>query len=133
VVSSDASEDVVGISKKMLETLVDDLAEPSAVVKDDVLQTEAIEDTPLSTEVKTAPGTITATDSDNSQVSALIVQLQSTFTSRIQRIMGANGGLLVVLEHCTEADEQLVDALSQDDIPIVVIAPQTLRSLQRLG
>jgi hypothetical protein len=47
--------------------------------------------------------------------------------------MGANGGLLVILESCTEADEQLAETLSQAAVPVAVIAEQTLLSLQRLG
>lgn len=61
------------------------------------------------------------------------MQLQTAFSPRIQRIMGTNGGLLVVLEPCTEADEQLAENLSQADVPVAVIAAQALRSLQRLG
>jgi ERCC4-related helicase len=134
VISPDASEDVVGISKKMLETLVDDLAEASPATKDDApkLQTEATEDT---TDLKTTPSTqqATVTDEDNSQIKALIVQLQTLFGTRIQRIMGANGGLLVVLDYCTDADGHVADDLSQNDLPVAVIGTQTLRSLQRLG
>ncbi|TAN65560.1 MAG: helicase [Methylobacter sp.] len=135
VVNPEAAEDVVGISKKMLETLVDDLAEPSSAAKEeatDVLD-EAVQ---LVTDEPSTPGTvkqIPITAEDNSRISALIVQLQTAFTSRIQRIMGANGGLLVILAQCTEADEQLAETLSQADVPVAVIAEQTLRSLQRLG
>ena len=47
--------------------------------------------------------------------------------------MGANGGLLVVLEQCSEADERLAETLSQAEVPVAVIAAHTLHSLQRLG
>lgn len=138
VVSSDASEDVVGVSKKMLETLVDDLAESSSAIKEEAteLPAETVDAAQLVPDLDVASGTVQQTETsaeDNSRISALIVQLQTAFTPRIQRIMAANGGLLVVLEQCTEADEQLAETLSQTDVPVAVIAAQALRSLQRLG
>ncbi len=137
VVNPEAAEDVVGVSKKMLETLVDDLAEPSTVKEDATeLQAETAETIQPVTDEETTAGTIKQPPiiaEDNSRISALIVQLQTAFTPRIQRIMGANGGLLVVLEHCTQEDEQLAETLSQADVPVAVIAAQALRSLQRLG
>ncbi len=135
VVDPEAAEDVVGISKKMLETLVDDLAEPSGAAKEEAgkVQAEALQ---LVTDEPSAPGTVKqipiATE-DNSKISALIVQLQTAFASRIQRIIGTNGGLLVILAQCSETDERLAETLSQADVPVAVIAEQTLRSLQRLG
>jgi len=138
VVNPEAAEDVVGVSKKMLETLVDDLAESSSAVKEEVTEspTETAEAIQLVTDEGTTAGIVKQTSitaEDNSRISALIVQLQSAFTPRIQRIMGANGGLLVVLEQCTQEDEQLAEAISQSDVPVAVIAAQALRSLQRLG
>lgn len=135
VVDPEAAEDVVGISKKMLETLVDDLAEPSGAAKEEAgkVQAEALQ---LVTDEPSAPGTVKqipiATE-DHSKISALIVQLQTAFASRIQRIIGTNGGLLVILAQCSETDERLAETLSQADVPVAVIAEQTLRSLQRLG
>jgi superfamily II DNA or RNA helicase len=136
VVSSDATEDVVGVSKKMLETLVDDLAEASGEVKEALAELPEDALPPLSDE-QAAPGTVKQTPvegvEDDQRIHALIVQLQTAFMPRIQRIMGANGGLLVVLESCSEADEQLAENLSQTEVPVAVIAVHTLHSLQRLG
>ncbi|MDO9141770.1 MAG: DEAD/DEAH box helicase, partial [Methylobacter sp.] len=136
VVSSDATEDVVGVSKKMLETLVDDLAEVSGAVKEALAELPEDALPPLVDE-QAAPATVKQTPvegvEDDHEINALIVQLQTAFMPRIQRIMGANGGLLVVLESCTEADEQLAETLSQAEVPVAVIAAHTLHSLQRLG
>lgn len=139
VINPEAAEDVVGISKKMLETLIEDLSgdfgtdavkseskqttlevvEPASVVDNLTHAVEVVKETTLSEE-------------DNAPLKALVVQIQSAFGSRIQRIMGANGGLLVVLERCTEDDEQLAETFSQADVPVVVIAARTLSHLQRL-
>ncbi|MDI1278423.1 DEAD/DEAH box helicase [Methylobacter sp.] len=134
VVNPEAAEDVVGVSKKMLETLVDDLADPVVTVKDDATELQTgvqlvADEKTISETIKQTPGAA----EDNSLVNALIMQLQTAFTPRLQRIMGANGGLLVVLEHCTEADEQLAEQLSQAEVPVAVIAAHALHSLQRLG
>lgn len=138
VMNPEADEDVVGVSKKMLDTLVDDLAQPSGSTQDEVenamdstAQTTQIVSDALTPPSPAAPPQ--ASDEDNRRISALIVQIQNAFAPRIQRIMGANGGLLVVLESCTAADEQLAETLSETDVPVVVIAAQALRSLQRLG
>jgi len=56
VVNPEAEEDVVGISKKMLETLVDDLASPSAAVNEEAPELPADAVQPLAN-VETAVGT----------------------------------------------------------------------------
>jgi superfamily II DNA or RNA helicase len=140
VVNPEAEEDVVGVSKKMLETLIDDLAEPKTAKEDAVTDVAAVlEDVATDLEATTgAPSSVLKpatpfADESPGQVKAAIVAIQNTFEQRIQRIMGAGGGLLVVLESCTEADEQLAEELSQADLPVVAMAAHALRSLQRLG
>ena len=51
---------------------------------------------------------------------------------RIERILGAGGGLLVVLDRVDEAADQTAKGLS-GQIPIALIDPRTLGGLQRLG
>jgi superfamily II DNA or RNA helicase len=136
VVNPEAEDDVVGVSKKMLETLIDDLTEPHAagepiasVETDDRM--EAVELNQAAALATQPPETIA--EEDNSQIKAAIMAIQQAFKPRIQQIMGAGGGLLVVLASCAEADEQLAEELSQVDLPVVVMAAHALRSLQRLG
>jgi microcompartment protein CcmK/EutM len=139
VVNPDAEEDVVGVSKKMLETLIDDLAE-SKTASDEVAA-EIGEIELVSTDDSTAPTETSApikhtdisVEEDNSHIKLAIVAVQNAFKQRIQQIMGAGGGLLVILESCTEADELLAEELSQTDLPVVAMAAHTLRSMQRLG
>ncbi|TAN47649.1 MAG: helicase [Methylococcaceae bacterium] len=135
VVNPEADEDVVGVSKKMLDTLVEDLTQSPHAGQEETQESPAetmqsVTGTAITQGAAEQPRT---TAEDNRRISALIVQIQTAFAPRIQRIMGANGGLLVVLEDCAAADEQLAETLSQADVPVVVIAAQTLRSLQRLG
>ncbi|WP_394753033.1 SNF2-related protein [Crenothrix sp.] len=139
VVNPDAEEDVVGVSKKMLETLIDDLA-GSPAAKEDIV-TEVKELDIVSADNSAAPTetsaavkhTDTVVEEDNSHIKLAIVAVQNAFKQRIQQIMGAGGGLLVILESCTEADELLAEELSQADLPVVAMAAHTLRSMQRLG
>lgn len=138
VVNVEAEEDVVGVSKKMLATLVDDLAPTTSTSATDA--DSITDDHQLVSEIQTdaqlrpvTPQSSAAEEEDNTPLKQLIVAIQQAFATRIQRIMGANGGLLVVLESCHAEDEQRAESLSIADVPVVVIAAQTLRNLQRLG
>lgn len=72
-----------------------------------------------------------------------VVGLQERFGTRILRILGqhrgrardgdqATGGLLVVLDQVTEADDAAIQDLPQQ-VPIALIDRRTLASLSRLG
>jgi hypothetical protein len=72
-----------------------------------------------------------------------VVGLQERFGRRILRILGqhrgrardgdqATGGLLVVLDQVTEADDAAIQGLP-DGVPIALIDRRTLASLSRLG
>ncbi len=130
VISPDASEDVVGVSKKMLETLIDELSpetekgtgestpliEPIGELTDDVVE-------------KTA----TVIDEDDTPLHQLIETIQQVFNTRIERVLGTGGGLLVVVDQVNDADEQAAQDLSQHELPVAVIDTRTFRSLKRLG
>ena len=132
VISPDASEDVVGVSKKMLETLVEELVpefEPTRQIDDTDLVVET-EQTDQSVSAKQSEPVI---GEDERQLRQLIEHIQQLFNLRIERILGTGGGLLVVVNQINDGDEQTAQDLSQTDVPVAVIDAQTLRSLQRLG
>ena len=136
VVSPEASEDVVGVSKKMLQTLIDDLAGVAADKVEDKIQ-EAI-DVPLpdaaeQTQAQVVKKPVTVETEEDNQIRQLIEKIQSTFTTRIVRILGSGGGLLVVVNQSDDADEESAQTLSEPDVPVVVIDSRTLAGLQRLG
>lgn len=133
VISPDASEDVVGVSKKMLQSIVDDLAEPATP---ELATTEAqvSEELAAQTQEQTIDSIVsTKQDEDNSATRALISQIQARFKLRIERILASGGGLLVVVNPADSADDDLANELSTAELPVVVIAAKTLSSLQRLG
>ena len=135
VISPEASEDVVGVSKKMLQTLIDDLAGVEPVKVEDKAPSESIEvsvqdDVEQAQAVK-KPGTVEI--EDDGQIRQLIEKIQTTFNTRIVRILGSGGGLLVVVNQQNDADEESAQYLSEPDVPVVVIDSRTLAGLQRLG
>ena len=146
VVDPDATEDVVSVSKRLAEVLAEDLggagphdaAEPAPAPTPDEAPSTSAEPTP---EVQPAPAAIRPPRPDLTEaVREQVVVLQQTFGPRIERILGQHrrgdsedsGGLLVVLDQVTEADDVQVDAL-QGQVPIALIDRRTLASLRRLG
>jgi hypothetical protein len=61
-----------------------------------------------------------------------ILKLQHAFGARIERVLGAKGGLLVVLDRVDAQAESFAEEIS-DRIPVALVDPRTLRGLQRLG
>jgi Helicase conserved C-terminal domain len=137
VISPEASEDVVGVSKKMLQTLIDDLAGVEAGKVEDKAPSESIEvsvqvgDEQTQAQVVKNPGAVEA--EDESQIRQLIEKIQITFNTRIVRILGSGSGLLVVVNQQNDADEESEQDLSEPDVPVVVIDSRTLAGLLRLG
>lgn len=133
VISPDATEDVVGISKKMLQSNIDDLAEPATpeLATNEPQQTEELAAAAQTQIIEHTPNT--AQDDDNSVIHALISRIQLDFSQRLERILASGGGLLVVVNQATATDKDLAEQLSTAEIPVVIIEARTLASLQRLG
>ena len=133
VISPDASEDVVGVSKKMLQSIVDDLAEPAApeLASTEIKQSEEL--AAIAQEQTIDSTASTEQDEDNSATRALITQIQARFNLRIERILASGGGLLVVVNSADPADDDLASELSTTELPVVAIQAKTFTSLQRLG
>jgi len=135
VISPEASEDVVGVSKKMLQTLIDDLAGDEPDKGEDKMPSEPVEASvqegvEQAQAIKKA-GAIEA--EDDGQIRQLITKIQTTFNSRLVRILGSGGGLLVIVNQQNDADEETAQNLSEPDVPVIVIDSRTLAGLQRLG
>ncbi|MCG6862757.1 MAG: DEAD/DEAH box helicase [Chromatiaceae bacterium] len=142
VVDFDATEDVVGVSKRLAEVLAEDLAEDLAETaperKSETPEPagRGIEAIPVESQVA-APGepTVVIGTHDNGiaeEVRRSILELQKDFGLRIERILGAKGGLLVVMDAVDDADDERATAISQR-VPIALIDQRTLKGLQRLG
>ncbi|MFZ5764495.1 MAG: DEAD/DEAH box helicase [Thermodesulfobacteriota bacterium] len=133
VIAEDASEDVVGVSKKLLETLIDDLTgrEPAASLPP---VGEGGEEKEIAPAAAPATGGVQGAP-DTAVEDALtfcIEELQQALGPRIERIIGAKGGLLVVLDRVDGEADQLALRLSEK-VPVALIDHLTLKGLQRLG
>ena len=133
VIAEDGDQDVVGVSKKLLETLTDDLADdlPGDTPKTRV--DEEAENIPAETVDQYDPSGSPLPDNTREQeLTACIEELQQQFGLRIERILGVDGGLLTVLDQVTAEDDQIVEKLSET-IPVAIIDMRTLAGLARLG
>lgn len=133
VISSEASEDVVGVSKRMLETIIEDLADKTdnvvgSAAADPEATVEA-ESTAASSQVKASE---TESEESDMRIRRMIERIQSEFGARLERILGAGGGLLVVVSELDEQDEQKALEIS-DEVAVAVTTPAILTGLQRLG
>jgi superfamily II DNA or RNA helicase len=157
VISPEATEDVVGVSKKLLQVLIDNLVADDPVGTDSTevdsgqpVDSEAVVDThgtleitpsdtfgdeePVSyaTESVVKPSNLESID-DEAPIRRMIEKIQHTLNARIVRIMGAGGGLLVVVNKADESDEEDSAYLSESGVPVAIIDSKTLAGLQRLG
>ena len=133
VISPDATEDVVGVSKKMLQSIVDDLTgteqeKPELKLDEETVAIEKNQAVDNTTKIIPIEA-----EEDNTLTSALIRKIQTTFGNRLERILASGGGLLVIVKQLEQGDDDLAQQLSEEELPVVVIANTTLVSLQRLG
>jgi SNF2 family DNA or RNA helicase len=134
VISPDATEDVVGVSKKMLQSIIDDLAEPDTKIAETQETKQPEQDIAQKTQDEKKEKTSSLEqEEDNEQIKELISQIQTIFSTRIERILASGGGLLVVVNQVEQDDDALAQELSDAELPVVVIDARTLSNLQRLG
>lgn len=133
VISPEASEDVVGVSKRMLQSIIDDLVEPAGYGEPDkstANEIEIVED--LEPERSRDKLKTEEEAEEDRQIRKLIQQIQTIFGSRIERVLGAGGGLLVIIDQVGEHDEQAAREIS-DAVPVALITAASFAGLQRLG
>ena len=127
VVKEDATEDVVGVSKKMLDVLIEELAPPGEAGPAEKLEeaeTDEARPADMQGESKARPLDEAMRD--------CIKGLQEAFGPRIERIFGAQGSLIAVIDRIDGKAEQVAIDLSQK-VPVALIDMMTLSSLNRLG
>jgi hypothetical protein len=133
VISPEASEDVVGVSQKLLQTLIDDLTGIEPTAARDETPEEALEATREDDAVQAARQPIAVESEDDGRIRRIIENIQAAFSARLVRILGSGGGLLAVISQYHDADEDAAEALSEPGVPVAVVDSRTLAGLRRLG
>lgn len=135
VVDPEATEDVVGVSKRQLETLIEDLdptnpahAEPTGAGEESALEAVLPDD---ATEGRAEPREEQDSEA-NTDVRRCIVDVQGAFGSRVEQILGFGGGLVVVIDQVDEEDEAKAGEFSKA-VPVALLDPHALAGLRRLG
>lgn len=133
VIDPEATEDVVGVSKKMLEALIEELSEDMPETSESLAAPETSQpdlDVELSASEEKPAETV---DREEDQaVRNCIIRLQESFGDRIERIMGKKGALLVIMTPINQEDDELAEKLS-NEVPVALMEPRTFAGLQRLG
>lgn len=139
VVDPEATEDVVGISKKLVEVLTEDLAgvDRAQAQAPSPEATETPEEQPDAegAAVEAASSRPPGEDAESGieeGIRRAILEIQDAFGPRIERILGSGGGLLVVMDRVDEEADRAAAAIS-GEVPVALIDPRTLSGLQRLG
>lgn len=136
VVDPEAIEDVVGVTKKTLDALIEDLDEqaPSPGDAAPAMGLQEPLDEPDEGEKKTEKQEEKPTlpaDSDL-QIRVAVSMLQETVGGRLERVLGSKGGLIAVLKY---VDEALDAAVADIDTPVAIalIDTRTYNQLKKLG
>jgi superfamily II DNA or RNA helicase len=136
VVEPTAEEDVVGVSKRTLDALIEDLDADRGGPSHRVEAGEAAQNM---ADREADEGRVGAAGDDaedpgaDAMVRDCVAAIQREFGSRVERIMGTGGGLLVVLDRMDDAAQKRVDTLGSETLPVAAIDTRALYSLQRLG
>lgn len=131
VVREDASEDVIGVSKKLIDALVDDL---TAGKGSGAGEKDASDQLPEPSDNKVVEGREPSSPDTRMEeaIRYCIDELQKGLGPRIERILGAKGGLIAVLDRVDSEAESLAVELSST-LPVALIDLISLNGLNRLG
>ena len=171
VVDQDATEDVVGVSRKLVEVLAEDLVvlagvpktatetpegQAAQIASQESASEQADADPTPVPDIDASPDATTTVDdaaTDDRPVERAepipladanrdaemeesirhaIEAAQNAFGTRIERILGSGGGLLVVLDRVDAEADRLAAAIA-GQVPVALIDPRTLSGLRRLG
>ena len=149
VVDPEATEDVVGVSKRLAEVLAEELvalanpdAPPAGKTEQPETTEESAEPKTDNLELQVSPTAGEGAPREEA-VRQCIIRLQELFGTRILRVLGqyrhqaergpgAASGLLVILDEVSAADDAAIEDLARD-IPIALMDRRTQMSLSRLG
>jgi superfamily II DNA or RNA helicase/uncharacterized Zn finger protein len=145
VVEKDGTEDVVGVSKRMVEVALGALAEEGEAPESAVAVAESVDELPLPPPMgeeeegeapaptgfgPTGPGS-TGLGSDES-LAPLLARLQEILGEGIERIVAFGGGLVVVADGPDPEAEERVASI-QGEVPVALVDARSWAALSSLG
>ncbi|MFT4925592.1 MAG: superfamily II DNA or RNA helicase [Phenylobacterium sp.] len=147
VIDPQGSEDVIGISKKSLTAVINDLTDEQEDTQpepsDNPNNSDSLPLPPLKDEEEklknqstdatqqiTLPSGL-ASEADE-QIKTGLLKIQQYYGQRIEQIMAKGGGLLIILNALDDDDDTFIQTLGLT-IPIALIDLKTIRQLQGLG
>jgi superfamily II DNA or RNA helicase len=136
VIGEDGAEDVVGVSPKLLETLLENLAPPKTAREEEADRDGKQAALEVQDQLPDDRGQPSAGPPDDPVAEAItrcLEELQKSFGARIDRILGSGGGLLAVLDQVDDEADQVAARLSAGFIPVAVIDLRAMKGLTRLG
>jgi len=140
-VDPEGTEDVVGVSKKLVEVLLEDLAgteRERTPVPEEAAATATQDNADLSVAADTLETATDGADAEPAEpaleddIRNAILAVQDAFGNRIERILGSGGGLLVVMDRVNEEADRIAAAIP-GRVPVALIDPRILSGLHRLG
>lgn len=140
-VHDEASEDAVGVSKRLIEMALASIpaqnkAEPADDAPVDVLPEPEAEPEDASEaeaeELTMEPGPRRPESDRGPSIDAVVAELQRVLGARIERMVASGRGLLVVVDRVDETAESAAEAASAD-LPVAAVDARTYAALRRLG
>lgn len=135
VIDVDASEDVVGLSKQMADSLIDDVLG----IESEPQLTEAPE-APTESPGSEAPAaheapqeSVDITESDDDELSPYIEKIQRGLGSRLQQILKVGEKLIAVVDRMDHRAERLSNAPQEGPLSILVVDQKTASTLDKMG
>ncbi len=148
VVDPLGAEDVVGVTKKSLTAIIQELNQSGGTLPADsptepLVPTDAcigpLTDNPpdeaqaaMRFELDSTTTPLQNETEEDRTVRLGIQALQSHFGARLQQMMARQGGLILILDQVTDSDEAYLDQLDLP-MPLAAIDTRTRRQLQRMG
>ncbi len=143
VVTDEATEDVVGVSKKMVEAVITSLDGEAEEQRQDAAGETTSPAGGAGTGMEPVAGPVAEALSaedraeprvldDHESLAPILSALQSAVGDGIERVVAMGGGLVVVAERVDAAMEQRVAAL-EAGVPLAVVEARSWAALSRLG
>lgn len=148
VISPEANQDVVGITKKSLAIILDELNkkydtkeidnvekseylnEEGLTITNEIATQELIVDNKIESTIST---NISEKNSEsNDELNKILTLLQQQFGSRIEQVLAKNSGLLIIVDQLGDQMENTINKLDTE-FSIAIIDRRTQQQLAKLG